>query len=263
LTQRVQSHLQHLHTLVWQPLAARLAGQQRVLIVPHGPLGSIPFAALHDGARCVGEQHELAFAPSARVALRALAARPATAQEVLALGDSTRLAHAGQEAQAVAALLPRGAAFVGEEATVANLRRHCASADVIHLACHAQFRADNPLFSALHLRDGVLSAEAIEALRLPSAVVVLSGCETALHGQESGDEMFGLTRAFLLAGAARVIASLWPVDDAVTAGWMKDFYTGLRRGQGPAAALRLAQLAARRQREHPFYWASFTLVGGW
>ena len=78
-------------------------------------------------------------------------------------------------------------------------------------SCHAQFRTDNPIFSALHLADGVLTAEAIESLRLPGATVVLSGCETALHDSANTDEMFGLTRAFLVAGAARVMATLWPV----------------------------------------------------
>jgi CHAT domain-containing protein len=263
LTLRAQAHLQRLHACVWEPLTAWVAGRRRVLVVPLGALGSIPFAALHDGTCCVAERQELALAPSARFALRALARRPAAIRSVLAIGDSARLPHAGREAQAVAALLPRGTAFVGDEATVANLRAHCAGADVVHLACHAQFHADSPLFSALHLRDEVLSAESIESLRLPGAVVVLSGCETALHGQEGGDEMFGLTRAFLLAGAARVVASLWPVDDAVTAEWMGDFYAALRRGDAPAAALRAAQLGARRRHEHPFYWASFAIVGGW
>jgi CHAT domain-containing protein len=98
---------------------------------------------------------------------------------------------------------------------------------------------------------------------LPGATIVLSACETALSAAGSGDEMFGLTRAFLVAGASRVLAALWPVDDATTAELMFDFYSGLRRGQPPGAALRLAQLAARERRAHPFYWASFALMGRW
>jgi CHAT domain-containing protein len=143
------------------------------------------------------------------------------------------------------------------------LRLHAAAADVIHLACHAQFRSDNPLFSALHLHDGPLTAEAVESLRLRAAVVVLSACETALHEPKGSDEAFGLTRAFLVAGAGRVMASLWAVDDATTALLMADFYAGLQHGLGPAAALRQAQLAARRKHSHPFHWASFSLIGGW
>ena len=263
LTLRAQVHLQRLHALVWQPLLGLLGGFERVLIVPHAQLGSLPFAALHDGRQCLAEQLQIAFAPSGRIALGALSRRPRPAHRVLALGESTRLPHAAREAQAVASMLPHGRALVGTEATLAQLRAHSAGADVLHLACHAQFRTDNPIFSALYLADGVLTADSIPSLRLPGAIVTLSGCETALHEGGGSDEMFGLTRAFLVAGAARVVAALWPVDDAITAEWMLDFYAGLQRGQSPAAALQQAQLASRRRHAHPFYWASFSVMGGW
>jgi CHAT domain-containing protein len=103
----------------------------------------------------------------------------------------------------------------------------------------------------------------VEALGLGPATVVLSGCETGLADTGSGDEMVGLVRAFLVAGAARVLASLWPVDDAVTAGFMAHFYAALRAGDAPAAALRLAQRAVMHEHPHPLYWAAFTLYGGW
>ena len=263
LSQRTQAWLQRLYALVWQPLAGRLASCERVLIVAHGELGALPMSALHDGRRSLAEQHELAFAPSARLAQRGLAWQPTVKRRVLALGESTRLPHAAHEAQAVAALWPDGQALVGEHATSSALRQQAPSADVIHLACHAQFRIDNPVFSSLYMHDGPLSAESIESLQLSGAVVVLSGCETALHDGAAGDEAFGLTRAFLVAGAARVLSSLWAVDDATTAQLMGDLHAGLRRGLNPAAALREAQLAVRKRHEHPFYWAAFTLTGGW
>jgi CHAT domain-containing protein len=263
LERRIDSHLQRLHGLIWQPLEPLLGKRQRLLIVPLRQLGSVPFAALHDGESGLAERSQIAFAPSARFVLRSLARRPQAAVRVLALGESSRLPHAAREANAVAGLLPQGRAFVGTDATIQNLLANGSSANVIHLACHAQFRTDNPVFSALHLHDGVLTAEAIEGLRLPGSTIVLSGCETALSDAGSGDEMFGLTRAFLVAGASRVMAALWPVDDATTADLMFDFYAGLRRGQPPGAALRQAQLAARQRRAHPFYWASFSLMGRW
>lgn len=263
LERRALAHLQRLHALVWQPLEPLLGKRQRVLVVAHAQLGSVPFAALHDGRRSLADLVQIVVAPSARFALQALAKVPRSAVRVLALGESTRLPNAAREARAVAGLLPQGRAFVDREATLATLRAHGGGADVIHLACHAQFRTDNPVFSALHLHDGVLTAEVIETLDLPASVVVLSGCETGLSDVGGSDEMFGLTRAFLLAGAARVLAALWPVDDATTAELMFDFYSGLRRGQPPAAALRRAQLAARRRNAHPFYWAAFAIVGRW
>jgi len=263
LEARTQVYLQRLHAQVWQPLAPALRGRVRVLVVPHAQLGSVPLAALHDGQAHLAERLQLAYAPSAHLAQQALARRPAAARTVLALGASAHLPHAAQEAQLVAGLLQQGRAFVGDEATLHTLRTHAGQADVIHLACHGQFRSDSPVFSALHLHDGPLTAEQAESLRLPGSLIVLSACESALHDSRSGDEMFGLTRALLLAGASRVIAALWPVDDATTADFMADFYAGLRRGHAPAAALRLAQLATRRRRPHPFYWAPFVSTGGW
>lgn len=263
LERRIHAHLRQLHALIWQPLEALLSERHRVLIVPHAQLGSVPFAALHDGECSLVDRFQIAFAPSARLALRALAREPRAAVTVLALGESTRLPHAAREAHAVSGLLPQGRAFVGAEATIENLRAHAGTADVIHLACHAQFRTDNPAFSALHLHDGVLTAEGIGDLHVPGANIVLSGCETALSDMGGGDEMFGLTRAFLVAGASRVLAALWPVDDATTAEMMSVYYAGLRRGLLPGAALRLAQQAVRRTHPHPFYWASFALMGRW
>jgi tetratricopeptide (TPR) repeat protein len=262
LTERTWRRLQTLHRLLWEPLVAAIGATRRVLIVPHAQLGSLPFASLHDGAVTLAERHELAVVPSARLALRGLQRRLAEPVRALVLGESSRLAHAGSEARFVAGLFPGGRAFVGDEASLACLSEHAGDADVIHLACHAEFRPDNPMFSALHLADGALTVELAESLRLKPGIVVLSACETALAEQGSGDEMIGLVRAFLGAGAARVLAALWPVDDAVTEQFMARFYGALRRGDGPSAALRHAQTETMRQHPHPFYWAAFALHGG-
>ena len=144
-----------------------------------------------------------------------------------------------------------------------QLQAHAAQADVLHLACHAQFRSDNPRFSALHLHDAALTVDQAEALALKACTVVLSACETGLAEQDTGDEMVGLVRGFLVAGASRVLASLWPVEDQLTAGFMARFYGALRAGERPAKALRRAQLATRAERPHPYMWAAFALYGGW
>jgi len=143
-----------------------------------------------------------------------------------------------------------------------TLRERAAGADVLHLACHAQFRADNPRFSALHLHDGLLTVDLAEALDLGPCTVVLGACETGLGEIGAGDETVGLVRAFLVAGAARVLASLWPVDDEVTAGFMAAFYGALTAGQAPAEALRAAQERVFRTHPHPHFWGAFALYGG-
>jgi CHAT domain-containing protein len=167
------------------------------------------------------------------------------------------------EALRVAARFAGGQAFVGPAATLQALSREAPTADLLHLACHAEFRGDNPMFSALHLADGALTAEAIEQLPLAPCTVVLSACDTALSGPDAGDDRVGLVRAFLVAGAARVLASLWPVDDELTEVFMQRLHAALAAGQAPAAALRAAQLALMSEQPHPCHWAAFSLHGGW
>jgi tetratricopeptide (TPR) repeat protein len=265
LTTRANARLAQLHALVWAPIAAALADVQRVMLVLPQGLGAVPFSALCDeSGQPLAEKVVLARAPSARVALHGLRRRPADARRALVLAESSRLPHAAAEAERAASLFPKAEVFINAQATVAALREHAAQADVIHFACHARFRHDNPAFSALHLHDAALTAELAETLPLAAApTVVLSGCETGLAGPSIGDEMTGLVRAFLVAGAARVLASLWPVQDEITALFMHHFHGALARGQPAAAALRQAQRAVRQAHPHPFHWAPFVLHGGW
>ncbi len=155
----------------------------------------------------------------------------------------------------------RARVFSGQAATQAALRTALPGQDVLHLACHAQFRADNPSFSALELADGPLTL--LDAQRLPVAgmLVALSACETGLSRIAPGDELLGLVRGFLLAGATTVLASQWMVDDSATAALMGAFYSGLAAGATPAEALRSAQLALARTGAHPSHWAGFALHG--
>jgi CHAT domain-containing protein len=263
LQHRVEEHLRRIYECVWAPLEAALSGCLRLVIVPHAAMGALPFVALTDGKTCLGERHALSLAPSAQIATRLLGRPMPAPRTVLAVGDSKHLLHASREAQAVADLFENGEALIDDFATIDGLRLRCPGADVIHLACHAEFRRDNPMFSALHLNDGPLTAEFIEGLRLPNTIVVLSACETGLVGSYSGDELIGLVRGFMLAGASRVLASLWPVDDAVTVELMRHFYLALLAGQSPSQSLRQAQREVRTKHPHPFYWAPFVIQGGW
>jgi len=103
-------------------------------------------------------------------------------------------------------------------------------------------------------------------LNLPADLVVLSACNSALGKEVRGEGLVGLTRGFMYAGAARVVASLWKVDDAATAEFMKMFYRKmLKDGMRPAAALRAAQaeMSAQKRWQSPYYWAAFVLQGEW
>jgi CHAT domain-containing protein len=103
-------------------------------------------------------------------------------------------------------------------------------------------------------------------MRIAADLVVLSACQSALGKEIRGEGLASLTRAFMYAGAPRVIASLWQVSDAATAELMKRLYAGiLKRGLAPAAALRAAQLEMSREPRwaSPYFWAGFTLQGDW
>ena len=131
----------------------------------------------------------------------------------------------------------------------------------MHLACHGMFRADNPMFSSLKLHDGWLMAADVVRIDLKGALVTLSACESARSEVVAGDELIGLARAFLGAGAATLVASLWLAQDDTTALLMDKWYEHLRDGTRRAAALRSAQLALKEKRPHPYYWAPFVLIG--
>ena len=149
----------------------------------------------------------------------------------------------------------------GEAATEQAFRRHAPEADVIHLASHAVFRQDNPLFSAVRLADGWLSLYDLYGMRLRAGLVTLSACETGVGDVLAGDELVGLARGFFQAGAAAVVVSLWAVNDASTARLMRRFYAHLESGRAVAAAMRLAQIEQRRELPHPYYWAPFVVIG--
>ena len=114
--------------------------------------------------------------------------------------------------------------------------------------------------------DGILTAMEASGLNLwGTKLVTLSACDTGLGEVKNGEGVYGLRRAFVLAGTESLVMSLWPVSDYVTREMMTAYYTGLRQGQGRNAALRQVQLSMlkRKEREHPFYWASFIQSGEW
>lgn len=266
LLARARAHLQQLHARLWAPIAPMLGERRHVVVVPHRELHYVPFAALHDGERWLVEARAIGLAPSANAWLARQSPFPAAGTgggRVLALGvGGASLPHVARELEAIA----RG--FGGEartlcdaDATRAALWTHAPDADVLHLACHGRFRADNPAFSFLQLGDGPLPLQELRGLRLRARLVVLSACETGMSHLAPGDEVLGLVRAFALAGAGTVIATLWPVDDAASADLVERLYAELRGGAGPTDALRRAQAAAAAAGAHPYYWAAFQAYG--
>lgn len=264
LIERVRHPLQTLYDLLLRPLADKL-GARRLAIVPHRALYYVPFHALHDGANYLVERYEVCYEPSA-VVLRHCLARPQRSwQRALLLGVADeQTPRVRDEIEAVAPLFPESVTLLDEQATLAALYEHAPRADVLHLACHGQFRPDNPLFSSLRLKDGWLNMRDAYRLDLQQCgLVTLSACETGMSAVAPGDELIGLARGFFSTGAPSLLLSLWTVDDEATAILMTDFYSRLRAGEIPAAALRHAQLQLMEEQPHPFFWSPFVLMGRW
>jgi tetratricopeptide (TPR) repeat protein len=235
----------------------------KLVIVPHGLLHQIPFHALFDGERYLLERFEISYAPSARVYSLCQHKTPSwTSGKALVVGVADPLIPAvEEETRAVARHLPGAKVLNDAEATMGALRSASSSCSVLHLACHGQFRSDNPMFSSLKLHDGWLTAADAMGLDLQGALVTLSACESGRNEVFAGDEPIGLTRAFLGVGASTLVVSLWLVQDDATASLMEMYYERLHNNVGPAEALRAAQLAIKDEHPHPYYWAPFVLVG--
>lgn len=264
LTLRARHYLGQLYDLLLRPIE-ELLGNRRLVVVPYRALHYIPFHALYDGRGYVIERCEVCYAPSASVLRQCLAQPRGELHQALLLGvPDAQIPRVRDEITALAPLFPAAVALLDEHATLVALHEQASAADVLHLACHGQFRPDNPLFSSLQLADGWLTVRDASRLNLLNCgLVVLSACETGVSAVAPGDELLGLARGFFSAGAPSLMLSLWAVDDEATAILMTDFYTRLQMGDAPAAALRYAQCKLLQNQPHPFFWSPFMLVGRW
>jgi CHAT domain-containing protein/tetratricopeptide (TPR) repeat protein len=196
-----------------------------------------------------------------------------------AQGGIPRLPFTRREARGIFSVAPGGAArlaldFDASRAAIAG--PDLADYRFVHVATHGFFNDAHPELSGILLslvdrdgrpQDGFFSAADVFNLKLGADLVTLSGCRTGLGEEVRGEGLVGLTHAFMYAGASRVVATLWKVDDAASAELMVRFYRGMTgaRPLAPAAALRAAQgsLRAQKRWEAPYYWAAFQLLGEW
>ncbi|HET9227048.1 MAG TPA: CHAT domain-containing protein, partial [Thermoanaerobaculia bacterium] len=286
-----------LYGLLVRPAETQVAGAQRILVSPDGPLHTLAFGALRRGDRYLvawkpihhvlsatvyaelarsrrpagapGEERLAAFGdPVYRRLAQGAAADPEVREAVRRGLDLVPLPFSGREVKAIAELFPQAEVYLGSEATEERAKSLGTNARLVHFACHGLIDERFPLNSALALtaegeENGLLQAwEIFESVRLDADLVTLSACDTALGREMGGEGLVGLTRAFQYAGARSVLASLWSVSDASTARFMKSFYRHLRGGSTKDEALRAAQIEQVRE-SHPFHWAAFQLTGDW
>lgn len=248
-----------------------------LLIVPHGSLHYLPLHACTVGNAPLSAQYPIEYAPSAAVwhgpwstldSERAIeeapaegendGALPAGAEVVLVGPPEGRLAGADREIELLRARFPGARVLAGKTSTVAGVLAELSSAHLIHFATHCQFRPDRPELSGLELTDGWLRVADLAGLKLQARLVTLSACATGPGQVRAGDEVIGLLRGFLSAGASKVLASLWPVSDEETLAFMGRFYSWLDRVPA-ATALQRTMEEIRAGDSHPYTWAPFVL----
>jgi CHAT domain-containing protein len=256
-----KTHLHELHSLLIAPVRDRLEASHLV-VVPHDVLHGVPFHALFDGRRFLVDDYTVSYAPSSSVYRLCRTKPESQAGDALVMGvPDARTPFINDEIEAVAGVLPNPRVFLGSEATLDQLRTHSAGSRFVHIATHGMFRRDNPMFSSIQLGDGPLGVYDLYQLRLSAELVTLSGCSTGRSAVAGGDELLGLVRGLLYAGARAVMLTLWDTDDRSAADFMKAFYGHLQRGAGKGRAAQDAMLEIRTRYPHPFHWAPFTLIG--
>jgi len=261
LLEATRVHLQELYQELVGPIRHQLRAPH-VIVVPHESLHYVPFHALFDGTGYLVDSFTVSYAPSASIYVQCCQKQVNQAGSSLILGVPDRQAPAiREEIQSVSTTLPRPEVFLGRKASAKILQEKGSRSRVIHIATHGFFRQDKPIFSGIRLGDSFLTLYDLYRLRLPADLITLSGCSTGTSVVAAGDELIGLMRGLLSAGARSLLLTLWDVNDSSTASFMKIFYNRLLHGSDRASALRYAMETLRELHPHPYYWAPFVLVG--
>lgn len=260
---RLLRHAQMIYDAILRPLENFFRGR-RLAIVSTDFLHYLPFHALHDGEKFLIEEWETVYAPSLSVMQSCLSRKISPPESALLVGvadSNTPLINT--EIEMLGKLFKNSVQLLNGAATLENLRKNVERADVLHLACHGKFRLDNPNFSALNLFTENLTVKDVRNLNLQNKLITLSACETGLNKIVSGEELFGLMRGFLYAGAGSLVLSLWTVNDKSTSDLMCRFYEECLKGISPGKSLQIAQIQLLKESSHPYFWSPFVLIGHW
>ena len=261
-----------------------------VFIAADGALNLIPFELLQDAdGEMLLDKTNVSYLSTGRDLIRLQNDQSTDLSEPFVLANPTYASKDNQvslpatqnEADFLKRLYPESTVITKEQATVDTLR-NVDSPKFIHIATHGFFDDDNPdtvldnnpmtrsglILAGSDDEEGVTRMLASEAVTLDldgTELVVLSACESGLGKAENGEGVYGLRRAFALAGAQSQVVSLWSVDDDATAYFMESFYTKLKEGKGKTEAMKETKLEMRsiEQWENPKYWAAFVLTGDW
>lgn len=240
----------------------------KLVIIPHEDLNYLPFQVLYDADRnkYAGEMFQLSYAPNATILSRLKKVKNISGGKLLAV-DSSDLVAGENEVKALGQLFSgRSKIVVKSRLKESDLKAWIGDYDLIHLSIHGTFKNDEPLLSFLKLNRGnenedLLTTAEMFGLPLSRAqLVVLSSCETGRARATRANEIIGMQRALLYAGANNLILPAWKVDPESTGLWMTTFY---REAQSKpfSEAARLALVAVKSKYSHPHYWSPFLLIG--
>ncbi len=220
----------------------RVVGDRSLVVVPTGPLQSLPWSVLPS---CVGRP--VTVAPSALLWYQSMLRAPVDVTGRVTVVAGPGLPGARGEAEAVAALYGTATRLFDAAADARHVAAAMSGATLVHVAAHGHLRSDNPLFSSLRLADGPYTVYDLELLGNAPHHVVLAACDSGRGHVVAGEEVLGLTTALLGQGTATLVAPVVPVPDGETAPLMRAYHVGLRAGRAPADALAAAQEGTRTQ----------------
>ena len=257
--------------------AGWLRGVERLYLVPHAILHYVPFAALRQKVNgrenLLVEKYGLGYLPAAALLLNTSNSAGKNKSMLAMAPANARLQLTEHESRSVSTFFPKQhTVLLGARATESSFKGLARNFDVIHLATHGYFNKLNPLLSGLLLEpdaqnDGRLEVHEILELQLHAQLVTLSACDTALGSGyfaevPAGDDIVGLTRAFLYAGSPSVLATLWEVNDLSTVRMMRGFYSRIGTSDKATALAKVQRdMRLRGPYRHPYYWAAFVMVG--
>jgi len=262
----IEETWQELAEYLIAPVLKDIDGCDMLYLIPHGLLHYLPLHALYINGKRLIERFPVAYASSLTAIKYAQRKGGERLDSCLSIGftpkENEKELFEG-EASLVADLFGTGT-YLGKNATSQLLKT--GDKDVIHLSCHAYFNQEEPLNSGLLLSDGMLTVKDIFSMNIKTNLLVLSACETGLNEQKPGDELIGLTRAFLYSGTKSTMVSLWSVSAVSTLKLMESFYKKIKNEKmSKAEALQKAQIGMMQDEHysHPYYWAPFVLIGDW
>lgn len=266
--------LKGLYNVLISGLANELKPFKQLVIVPHGPLHSLPFDALISNKGYLVKEFDISYTPSMTI-FQAFRKREFsnTSNKLLAYGNpkypipAIDLPGAAKEVKLITESLDAGQYLIGTDASESHFRKMAPKSSIVHLSTHGKFMADDPMSSLFLLskgqgQDGIVTAEEIFDINLSNTkLFVISACETSMEQIKSGDDMFGFTRSLSFSGVGSIISPLWSIDDKVTTEFMDHFYRNLALGKSISTALHSAKKTIFNKYENPHYWAAFRLIG--